>query len=183
MGDVVMAERVGALDSCADIPFETNDLRITACKGRPLWRIAAWPETLQGVGSAAANWAGCDSAPTPGRAVVGSQATLLRVQPLAWWIYESDPGELAMERGTRLDISHNMQSIKLSGPKARAVLARLLPIDLRDRALPVGGVAGTMAHHVGVTLWRKDDDMYKLFVPRTFAASLAEAAVEVAHQL
>ena len=32
-----------------------------------------------------------------------------------------------------------------------------LPLDLRDAFCPVGSVASTALHHVGITLWRSED--------------------------
>ena len=58
---------------------------------------------------------------------------------------------------------------------------RHLPLDLRPASFPVGSVASTAFHHVGVTLWRSDDG-FELFLPRGFALSLWEMLLESAAQ-
>ena len=54
-------------------------------------------------------------------------------------------------------------------------------LDLRDEAFPVGSVASSVIHHVGVTLWRSAEG-YELFIPRGFALTLWEGFLESAEQ-
>ncbi|HJP09731.1 MAG TPA: hypothetical protein QGF27_06900, partial [Arenicellales bacterium] len=54
-------------------------------------------------------------------------------------------------------------------------------LDLRDAFCPVGSVASTALHHVGITLWRSEDG-FELFVPRGFALSTWEILIETAAQ-
>ena len=61
------------------------------------------------------------------------------------------------------------------------LLNRHLPLDLGDAACPVGAVASSGFHHVGVTLWRSTAG-FELFLPRGFAASLWEMLSESAAQ-
>lgn len=49
--------------------------------------------------------------------------------------------------------------VRLSGAHVRGVLEKMIPIDVDARAFPVGDVASTLAHHMGVTVWRLDDDV------------------------
>lgn len=49
--------------------------------------------------------------------------------------------------------------VSLSGPNVRRVLEKMIPIDLDPRAFAVGDVASTVAHHMGVTIWRVEDDV------------------------
>jgi len=53
------------------------------------------------------------------------------------------------------------------------LLNRNLPLDLRPSSFPVGSVASTVFHYVGVTLWHSDEG-FELFLPRSFAVSLWE---------
>jgi sarcosine oxidase subunit gamma len=45
----------------------------------------------------------------------------------------------------------------VSGPRARDVLAKGLPIDLDPRAFPLGSAATSAISHMGVQLWQLDD--------------------------
>jgi heterotetrameric sarcosine oxidase gamma subunit len=55
------------------------------------------------------------------------------------------------------DQSSGYALLRLTGPKLRDTLAKLVPIDLHERAFAPGDVASTVASHVGITLWRLQD--------------------------
>jgi sarcosine oxidase subunit gamma len=66
-------------------------------------------------------------------------------------------------------------------------LAKILPIDLDERAFEPGKVASTAASHVGTTLWRLEDaadgsPVFEIVMFRSFAGSfwhsLAASAAE-----
>jgi sarcosine oxidase subunit gamma len=46
---------------------------------------------------------------------------------------------------------------RLSGPRARDVLAKGLPVDLDPRAFPLGSAATSTISLMGVQLWQADD--------------------------
>jgi heterotetrameric sarcosine oxidase gamma subunit len=149
--------------------------------GLVLHQISAWPETLVSVAAEAAVAAGLTGAPEPGTASVGTVGTLLRVEPLKWWIYGVEAPDLSADLGTTLDLSHARTHVRLSGPQAATCLNRHLPLDLRDAFFPVGTVASSALHHVGITLWRSNDG-FDLFLPRGFALSTWEILIETAAQ-
>ena len=158
-------------------------IRISEIRPFVLTQFAAWPDTLAKTGSAAARAAGSDLAPGPGRAASGPDATLLRVEPLKWWLVSDTApgGSLAAETGATLDLSQSRSRLHLSGAQAPRLLNHVLPLNLSDSAFPDGSVASTGFHHVGVTLWRETDG-FNLFLPRSFAASLCEILTESAAQ-
>lgn len=55
------------------------------------------------------------------------------------------------------DQSDGYAVLRLTGPRLRDTLAKLLPIDVHPRAFRIGDVASTVAFHIGATLWRLDD--------------------------
>ncbi len=146
-----------------------------------LHQIGAWPDTVSAVGEQAARSVAAPGAPPPCRAVVGEGGALLRVEPLKWWIVEAPAPELSPEEGATLDLSHSRTWLRVSGPRAATLLNRHLPLDLRESPFPVGSVASTAFHHVGVTLWRAEAG-FELFLPRGFALSLWEMLLESAAQ-
>jgi len=149
-----------------------------------LWQVAAWPGHLDGAVRTAAKAAGASAAPGPGEAVAGSAALLLRTEPLKWLILSDGQLEapaVPAGEGTALDLSHARTRIRVEGPETAALMARLVPLDLRETAFPDGRVAATGLHHVGVTLMRREGGI-ELLVPRTFALSLWEHLLEVAAQ-
>lgn len=146
-----------------------------------LYQIATWPDTIDAVARHATATAGADTAPGPGQAVPGTNGTLLRVEPLKWWLYGTRARPIDPEQGATLDLSHARTHLRLAGPEARACLNRLIPVDLRDQSFPVNTVAATAMHHVGITLWRSREG-FELFLPRGFAVSLWEVLFETATQ-
>lgn len=61
----------------------------------------------------------------------------------------------------------------LEGVRARDVLARLVPIDLRDSAFPEGAVARTLLGHMSAVLMRTGPERYEVMVFRSMARTLA----------
>jgi methylglutamate dehydrogenase subunit D len=85
------------------------------------------------------------------------------------------------------DQSSGYAILRLTGPKVRDTLAKMLPIDLHERAFAAGDVAATNASHVGVTLWRLDNaadgsPVFEITLFRSFVGSfwhtLASSAAE-----
>lgn len=149
--------------------------------GLVMHQIAAWPDTVREVGALAAGAAGTDAAPGPRLSASGTTGSLLRVEPLKWWLQGTAPPALEASLGNTLDISHSRTQLRIAGPAAPEFLNRHLALDLRSDAFPTGAVGSTVVHHVGVTLWHSDHG-YELFIPRGFALSLWEGFIESASQ-
>ena len=49
--------------------------------------------------------------------------------------------------------------LRISGPRARDVFAKGLPIDLDPRAFAVDDVASSILAHIAVTIWRVDETL------------------------
>jgi len=66
--------------------------------------------------------------------------------------------------------------IRISGPRARDMLAKVCSLDLHPQAFPVGAAAATSIDHTSVNLWRGEDSsgeaVFYLLVFATFAESL-----------
>ena len=69
------------------------------------------------------------------------------------------------------DQSHGRVTLSISGPKARAVLAKGTPIDLFDDEFPIGKSALTQMAHVSVHLTRTGQDEFTLSIFRGFSES------------
>jgi methylglutamate dehydrogenase subunit D len=73
-----------------------------------------------------------------------------------------------------VDHSDGRVVIRISGPRARDVLAKGVPIDLDPRAFRPGDAAITHASHIGVILWQIDDaPTYEVALFRSYADSFA----------
>jgi sarcosine oxidase subunit gamma len=70
------------------------------------------------------------------------------------------------------DQSDGRAVVRLSGPKARGVLAKGLPIDLDPRVFKPGDAATSVISYIGVQLWQVDETpTYDIAVFRGFAES------------
>lgn len=154
---------------------------LTEIRDLTLHQVAAWPETLITVGEQAAAAVGTGAAPGPCQSASGDNGALLRIEPLKWWVYGVAAPQLATDDGATLDLSHSRTHVRVSGENAAALINRVLPLDLRESSFPVGSVASSALHHVGVTLWRTDEG-YDLFIPRGFALAVWEILLETAAQ-
>lgn len=154
--------------------------------GFGLIQYAAWGSTLSRVDDEVARVAGCSGAPSPGQIAKGSHGLLMRVEPLKWWLVTLRGQELAQvaltpAEGVVLDMQSSRCWLRISGDNAEVLLNHFLPLNLQSSAFPVGTVASTGFHHVGVTLWR-DEHGLNLLLPRSSARSLWELLSETARQ-
>ena len=70
--------------------------------------------------------------------------------------------------------------LRLTGPRVRAALAKLTPIDIHPRTFQVNSVAQTICGYVNITLWRLEDadqgdPVFEIWVAGSLAASLHQA--------
>lgn len=115
--------------------------------------------------------------------VRGTPASFLWCGHRQWFAMADDGADLltALRQHVGLSASLSEQSdsrliVELSGPAARAVLAKLAPIDLHPRAFSVGATALTVLGHVPGQVTRTGDDpVYELMAFRSFADSFLES--------
>lgn len=146
-----------------------------------LHQVAAWQDSIDAVGKQLAKAIGANTVAGPCGAVSGENGAMLRIEPMKWWLVGIAAPEFDAAQAVTLDLSHSRTRISVGGDDAAEFLNRHFPLDLREASFPVGAVASSATHHVGVTLWRTDDG-YELFIPRGFALSLWEGFVESAQQ-
>lgn len=134
--------------------------------------------------------------PPPGRRSDSDRLAVLWNGPDTWLaMAPSEDGrrDLARELTIKLgrsaaltEVSDAKALLRISGERARAVLARGLPIDLHSTAFVPGQVAISHAAHVSVAIWMIDTQpTFELAVPRSYAASferwlIAAAAADAA---
>jgi sarcosine oxidase subunit gamma len=74
--------------------------------------------------------------------------------------------------------------IRISGPRVRDALAKLVSLDLHDSAFPAGIAAATALDHTSINLWRAPDadglPVYDMLVFTSFADSLWHAMLDAA---
>lgn len=157
-GGVTVAERTG--------------LRLATVTARPGGDFAARFRTAFGA----------DPAPRPKRVASGPVA-LLGIGPRTWLATSEEAGSDLASRLREMfggsaavaDQSDGYAVLRVSGPKARAVFAKGLSVDLHPRAFGPGDVAATTCSHIGVTVWQVDEaPTYDLALFRSYAASFSD---------
>ncbi len=135
--------------------------------------------------------------PDSSRVVKGPAVSFVGYGPGQWLaVSETLANEtLARDLGERLrglasisDQSGGRTVLRLSGPRARAVLAKGLPIDLHPRAFGPGSAATSTISLMGVLLWQVDDaPTYDLAIFRSVSASfwrwLTASAAEFGYEI
>lgn len=89
--------------------------------------------------------------------------------------------------GSVTDQSDAYVMLRLTGPKVRETLARLVPVDVDARSFRVGDLAQTVCGYMRVMLWRLQDcaqggPVFEIWVGRSLATSLREAIAHCAAQ-
>ncbi len=130
--------------------------------------------------------------PSTSRIVQGPDVGFVGYGPGQWLaISESlTGGVLARDLSEKLkglasisDQSGGRTVVRITGPRARDVLAKGLPIDLDPRLFPLGSATTSIISHMGVQLWQTDDTRsYDIAVFRSLSESfwrwLTASAVE-----
>jgi sarcosine oxidase subunit gamma len=129
--------------------------------------------------------------PTPD----GRSLSFIWAGPNQWLAYaeaHSDlENELIMALGNRAMIADQSDGrcvLRISGPKAREVLAKGVPLDLDARTFRPGDVALTMAAHMGIQLWQLGETpTYEIAMFRSLAGSfwswLTASAAEFGYEV
>ena len=122
------------------------------------------------------------------RRVSGDDIALIGIGPSTWLVAaEGQPNSFSATLAEKIrdlasvtDQSDGYVVLRLSGPKVRDTLAKLVPVDVHPRVFDVGAVAATVAGHISVTLWRLPDEdartpVFEVAFPRSMAESFRRA--------
>lgn len=100
------------------------------------------------------------------RRVAGKSVSVTGVAPGQWFAVAGNTADVEFAEKLALDLAgvaavtaqgNGRVILHLSGPKARATLAKGVPIDLHSTVFPVGSVAQTTAGHIGIGVALLDD--------------------------
>ncbi|MGE4372968.1 MAG: sarcosine oxidase subunit gamma [Xanthobacter sp.] len=112
----------------------------------------------------------------------------LAVQEAGGWAFAKELTAKLSGLASVADQSSGYGVVRLSGPAARSVLAKGVPVDLHPSTFRPDDAAVTLASHIGVILWQEPGEtpektpVYDIAIFRSFAESfwhwLAESAAE-----
>lgn len=162
-------------------------LRLGERRGGHLVQLGHYAGTAAGFAAAARVALGQELPVSATEAAQAGPDVVLRISPDQYWILAEDakrPGALALaisiEVGTVLDLSASRTRIVVEGADARALLMKLVPLDLHPSAFPVGRFAQVGIHHVGGLLYRTAANRYEFFALRTYGATIWESIADAA---
>ncbi|MCV2873608.1 sarcosine oxidase subunit gamma [Defluviimonas sp. WL0050] len=108
--------------------------------------------------------------PKPGQSFTKDEAQILWTGRGQAFLISASPAELDGVAALS-DQSDGWARIRLEGAGAEAVLARLVPLDLRTAAFPTGSVARTGLNHMMMVLHRAGAETFDIMVFRSMTAS------------
>ncbi|MDP3862517.1 MAG: sarcosine oxidase subunit gamma [Phaeovulum sp.] len=109
--------------------------------------------------------------PAPGRAQTHAGGIVLWAGH-GLWLATGTPPQAVPQTAPQTDETDAWVIVRLSGPAPDAVLARLVPIDLRALNFRPGHVARTLLGHVAVLIHRPEaaPEALEIWLPRSMAA-------------
>lgn len=131
--------------------------------------------------------------PQTSSAVTAASVTAVWAGPGQWLVLAPATGnrdldpELRGKLGVNASVADQSDArtfVRVSGPASRALLAKLLPIDVHQRAFAPGAAAITHAAHIGVIVWREADgkDAFVLGCIRSYAKNFWHILLESAQE-
>jgi heterotetrameric sarcosine oxidase gamma subunit len=165
----------------------TPSLKPTALVHPAAQRAIVSLSAFKGQGAALGDALGVALPSTP-RRIRHNGADYLWAGPNAWLVISENPAlfdELATVVAPFAAITDQSDGhciLRVIGPRSRALLAKLVPVDLYERSFAPDAVALTLAAHIGVKLWQEEDGAFALACFRSFAGALHHALLEAADE-
>lgn len=157
-------------------------LRVVLYEGRGVASVLARRHETNRLPAMAKQAYGLEALPGADRWVPGVQASFVGIGPGSWLVlsnmhkHEALARDLRSKLGAGASVADQCDArllIGVSGPAAREVLAKGIPLDLHPRAFGRGSAATTMIRDIGVHLWQESDEpSFGLTSPRSTADSL-----------
>ncbi len=121
--------------------------------------------------------------PGPGETARAGAARILWAGPDRALLIGADLPEGVTEHAAVTDQGDGIAALTIAGPRVEAVLARLVPIDLRPTAFPQGRTARTLVGHMTASVTRTGEEAFEIMVMRSMAGSLLADLREAAERV
>lgn len=127
----------------------------------------------------------------PGRVTEAGHRACLWLGPGEWLLLAPDGDDpapalhaaLAGLAHSLVDVSDGFAALVLSGPGAARTLSAGCPLDLHERAFPPGMATRTVLGRIGIALWRRGAQEWRLEIGRSHAAYARDFLTEAARGL
>lgn len=173
-----MAELIATSPAKGLTPITLPDCALTEAPMIPIWSIAPYRGQAAKVAAALEKGHGLGF-PAPGTTLSKGAVSI------AWSGYDqaflmgATPDAGLAAHAALTDQSDAWARLVLSGENARAVLARLVPLDLSSAAFPVGSAARSMLGHMNMVLLQEEAGVFTLMVYRSMAATAVHELSQV----
>lgn len=180
-----MADVLKARSACAGLlPLSYGDVQLTEVALGPLTSLAPYKDKQKDLSEALQAAHGV-SYPAPNQTDQNQDAQVLWCGRDMALLVGVSPDERLRGVAAVTDQSDAWAAVRLSGPGAVAVLARLVPIDLRLHVFPQGRTARTLLGHMNASITCTAPNSFLILVFRSMASTLVhelgEAMETVAH--
>lgn len=159
-------------------PFMVAGAHLTEAPMTPIWSIAPYRGQAAALGAALNAAHGLDF-PSPG-ALLSKDATCIAWSGLDQAFLMGAAADPALGVHAALtDQADAWARLILVGPMARAVLARLVPIDLAPAAYPPGSARRTLLGHMPALILSRGGNEFEILVFRSMAATAVHELSDV----
>ena len=162
-----MAELIAKSPLEGQAPISKAGLVLSLAPPGPLWSVALYPGADPGP---ALKPLGLHF-PAPGESVAAEGVSLIWTGRDQAFLIGAVPPEGLSRAAAVTGQSGAWAGFRLEGAGVAQALARLVPLDLRDRAFPPGRVARAALNHINMILHRSGEAAFTLLVYRSMAAS------------
>ena len=157
-------------------------------------QVTVWQGGEQAAIDAIWKLTGLELSARPGHGVVARSNSGFGIGPGKFLLVDEDEGLEQRLRGAIpgligavTDLTHGRTAIRIAGPKAERVLAKLFAIDFSPAGFPLSHGVSTAHHQIFAQIQRIAPDAFDVYVFRSFARSfwktLRHAAEEVGYDV
>jgi heterotetrameric sarcosine oxidase gamma subunit len=151
------------------LPFSVDGCRLDASPPGPIWSVAPYPGRISEV-TAALGGSGLGF-PAPGQVIAAGAARIVWAGRETAFLIGAPPPAGLEAQAALTDQSDGWAGLSLTGERSVAVLARLLPLDLRATSFPPGRSARGLLNHMPCLILRDTDAAFDLLVFRSMAGT------------
>lgn len=194
-----MAEIRSALASAYEVgpvgtPRETPSVVLQEQLPRNLVQLSCWTDSFGAICESIGARLGLRVPVDCLNVTTHEDVSIFRVGPTRlWFVCEASSARLHdfiatldAKVAVATEIGHSRTVLRISGPEARTVLNRGLPIDLDNGTFPEGVFVQSVIHHIPVLVYRlpsPDGPVFQVFVSREYAVTFWQWLVEAAAPL
>lgn len=168
------------LSPCAGLlPLSIGSVTLTEGAAEPMFLIAPFRGRADEVGKLLESAFGLGF-PPPGRWENSKGARILWAGRGRALLVGAPPPGGVQGLAAVTDQSDASAVVRIEGRDAAAVLARLVPLDLREPAFGAGATARSLVNHMPAQITRIGDEAFEIMVFRSMAGTLAGELAEAA---